>query len=164
LIRIAMGDITDQQVDAIVNSANESLWAGGGVCGAIHAAAGPELERACREIGGCPTGEAVITPGFELKARFVIHAVGPRWRGGGHGEADLLERCYGSLLRVAAENGIRSLAIPSISTGIYRFPLEAAAAIAMRVLRGGDREDLDVRMVCFDALTLEAYAEALRAG
>jgi O-acetyl-ADP-ribose deacetylase (regulator of RNase III) len=106
----------------------------------------------------------VITPGFGLKARFVIHAVGPRWRGGGHGEADLLERCYRNTLRVAASNGIRSLAIPSISTGIYRFPLEAAAAIAMQVLRGGDREDLDVRMVCFDALTLEAYEEALRAG
>jgi O-acetyl-ADP-ribose deacetylase (regulator of RNase III) len=164
LIRIAMGDITDQQVEAIVNSANESLWAGSGVCGAIHAAAGPELERACRAIGGCPTGEAVITPGFRLKARFVIHAVGPRWRGGAHGEVDLLERCYGSLLRVAAENGIRSLAIPSISTGIYRFPLKAAAAIAMQVLRGGDREDMDVRMVCFDALTLEAYEGAWRAG
>lgn len=164
MIRIAMGDITDQQVDAIVNSANESLWAGSGVCGAIHAAAGPELERVCREIGGCPTGEAVITPGFGLKARFVIHAVGPRWRGGGHGEADLLERCYRNTLRVAASNGIRSLAIPSISTGIYRFPLEAAAAIAMRVLRGADSEDLDVRMVCFDAITLEAYEGAWRAG
>jgi O-acetyl-ADP-ribose deacetylase (regulator of RNase III) len=164
MIRIAMGDITGQQADAIVNSANDSLWAGSGVCGAIHAAAGPELERACREIGGCPTGEAVITPGFRLRARFVIHAVGPRWRGGGRGEADLLERCYGNILRVAAANGIKSLAIPSISTGIYRFPLEAAAAIAMRVLRGGDSEELDVRMVCFDALTLEAYEEAMRAG
>ena len=157
MIRIVRGDITTQEVDAIVNAASEGLWAGGGVCGAIHAAAGPELEVACRAIGRCPTGDAVITPGFRLKARFVIHAVGPRWLGGDRGEAALLERCYGSILKVAAENGIRSLAIPSISTGIFRFPIEEAAAIAMRVLRANDREDLNVRMVCFDATTLAAY-------
>lgn len=160
VIRIVRGDITTQEVDSIVNAANEGLWAGGGVCGAIHAAAGPGLEVACRAIGRCPTGDAVITPGFRLKARFVIHAVGPRWLGGDRGEAALLERCYGSILRVAAENGIRSLAIPSISTSIFRFPLEEAAAIAMRVLQANDREDLEVRMVGFDARTVAAYEGA----
>lgn len=160
MIRTVRGDITTQEVDAIVNAAREGLWAGGGVCGAIHAAAGPELEVACRAIGRCPTGDAVITPGFRRKARFVIDGVGPRWLGGDRGVATLLEHCYGSILRVAAENGIRSLAIPSISTGIFQFPLEAAAAIAQRVLRANDREDLDVRVVGFDARTVAVYEGA----
>ena len=162
VIRMVRGDITTQGVDAIVNAASGGLWAGGGVCGAIHPAAGPGLEVASRGIGRCPTGDVVITPGFRLKARFVIHAVGPRWLGGDRGEAALLERCYGSILKVAAENGIRSLAISSISTGMFRPPLVEAAAIAMRVLRANDRQDLDLRMVCFDRRTLAAFDWAWR--
>ena len=128
---VVQGDITKQAVDAIVNAANEKLLRGGGVDGAIHRAAGPELQKACLAIGGCPTGEARITPGFRLQARHVIHAVGPRWHGGGRGEADLLASCYRRSLELAAEHGLRAIAFPGISTGIYGYPLEDATQIAI---------------------------------
>jgi O-acetyl-ADP-ribose deacetylase (regulator of RNase III) len=128
---VAMGNITDQNVDAIVNAANTSLLGGGGVDGAIHRAAGPELLEACRTIGGCLTGEPRITPGFRLKARHVIHAVGPVWSGGAGGERELLASAYERSLELAATHGVHTLAFPSISTGAYRFPLEEAARIAL---------------------------------
>jgi O-acetyl-ADP-ribose deacetylase (regulator of RNase III) len=128
---VVQGDITTQAVDAIVNAANQQLLRGGGVDGAIHRAAGPELQEACNRIGGCPTGEARITPGFRLQARYVIHAVGPRWHGGGRGEADLLASCYRRSLELAAEHGLKTIAFPGISTGIYGYPLEDATRIAI---------------------------------
>jgi O-acetyl-ADP-ribose deacetylase (regulator of RNase III) len=129
------GDITTLAVDAIVNAANEALAPGGGVCGAIHRAAGPELAVACRAIGHCPTGEARITPGFRLKARYVIHAVGPIWRGGGQSEPALLAGCYRASIALAADNGLASIAFPAISTGIYGYPLEAAAGVAVATVK-----------------------------
>jgi O-acetyl-ADP-ribose deacetylase (regulator of RNase III) len=128
---VVQGDITTQAVDAIVNAANQQLLRGGGVDGAIHRAAGPELQEACNRIGGCPTGEARITPGLRLQARYVIHAVGPRWHGGGRGEADLLASCYRRSLELAAEHGLKTIAFPGISTGIYGYPLEDATRIAI---------------------------------
>ena len=134
-IEIHNGDITTLAVDAIVNAANERLAPGGGVCGAIHRAAGPELAKACAEAGPCPTGEARLTPGFDLSARFVIHAVGPVWKGGVAQEAEQLAGCYRESLRLAHEAGAASIAFPAISTGIYGFPLEAATAIAVATVR-----------------------------
>jgi O-acetyl-ADP-ribose deacetylase (regulator of RNase III) len=128
---VLQGDITTQVVDAIVNAANEKLVRGGGVDGAIHRAAGPELQEACSRIGGCPTGEARITPGFRLKAKHVIHAVGPRWHGGRRGEADLLASCYRRSLELAQQEGLKTIAFPGISTGIYGYPLEDATRIAI---------------------------------
>ena len=160
-IRILKGDITQQRVDAIINSANPYLLAGGGVCGAIHRAAGPKLEAACRAIGRCNVGDAVITPAFELPAKFVIHAVGPRWLGGTRDEPELLERCYESIFRLAAENDLRTLAIPSISTGIYHYPLDAAAEIAIRVARKNERPESLIQFACFDDETFSAYRSAL---
>ena len=133
-ITVVQGDITRQPVDAIVNAANSSLLGGGGVDGAIHRAAGPRLLEACRALGGCPTGEARITPGFDLPARWVIHAVGPVWRGGNHDEDDLLAGCYRHALALAGAHGARTVALPAISTGIYGFPLARAARIALRTL------------------------------
>ena len=127
-------DITTLDVDAIVNAANEQLASGGGVCGAIHRAAGPELGNACRELGFCPTGEARITPGFKLPARFVIHAVGPIWRGGSAGESEQLRSAYRAALGLAQEYGLQSIAFPAISTGIYGYPLEAATNIAVSTI------------------------------
>jgi O-acetyl-ADP-ribose deacetylase (regulator of RNase III) len=160
-ISILKGDITLQQVDAIVNSANPSLIAGGGVCGAIHKAAGHELETACKLIGRCSVGYAVVTPAFGLPAKFVIHAVGPRWLDGNRGEPELLERCYESIFSLAAEKDLRSLAIPSISTGIYHYPLDAAAEIAIRVARKHDQSEMLIHFVCFDDQTFGAYQSAI---
>jgi O-acetyl-ADP-ribose deacetylase (regulator of RNase III) len=156
-------DITMLAADAIVNAANESLAAGGGVCGAIHRAAGPELARACARLGGCPTGDARITPGFGLPAKYVIHAVGPVWHGGGFGEADLLASAYRASLRLANEHGLRRLAFPAISTGIYGYPLAPATAIAVGAVRealAGRTTVEDVVFACFSPDVLRAYRAA----
>jgi O-acetyl-ADP-ribose deacetylase (regulator of RNase III) len=146
-VQVVQGDITRLQVDAIVNAANSALRGGGGVDGAIHRAAGPELLQACREYNGCPTGEAVITPGFKLPAKWVIHTVGPVWHGGDHGEPGLLERCYRNSLELALEHDVRTIAFPSISTGVYGYPKDAAARIAVAVMREY-REKLDCIIAC----------------
>lgn len=161
-INAIRGDITTFAVDAIVNSANPSLIAGGGVCGAIHKAAGPELETACRKIGRCEIGSAVITPAFRLPSKFVIHAVGPRWMDGRRGEPNLLRRCYQSIFELADDYPINSLVIPSISTGIYHYPLDAAVKIAIEVSKQFDRQNLNVTFVCFDEITLAEYGAWLR--
>jgi len=154
-------DITTLKVDAIVNAANEQLARGGGVCGAIHAAAGPELARACASVAPCPTGEARITSGFKLPARFVIHAVGPIWRGGGAGEAELLASAYKDALEVARTEGLRSVAFPAISTGIYGYPLQEATRVAVRTVREELSRGGSVREIifaCFSQEALGAYA------
>ena len=165
-LAIIQGDITTQRVDAIVNAANCSLLGGGGVDGAIHRAAGPELLAECRTLHGCETGKAKITKGYRLPASYVIHTPGPVWHGGGHGEEELLASCYRSCLTLAAENGCRTVDFPSISTGVYHFPLEKAARIAVSTIRAC-LEELpqieQVRMVCFDKRTKSFYEEALAA-
>lgn len=156
-------DITRLSVDAIVNAANTHLSAGGGVCGAIHAAAGPELASACRRAAPCPTGEARITPGFRLPARWVIHAVGPVWRGGSAGEPEALASAYRSALELAHHAGARTVAFPAISTGIYGYPLEQATEVAVRTVREWmEGETIPERVVfaCFGAAVLEAYRSA----
>jgi O-acetyl-ADP-ribose deacetylase (regulator of RNase III) len=156
-------DITTLETDAIVNAANESLAPGGGVCGAIHRAAGPELARACAAIGRCPTGEARLTPGFGLPARYVIHAVGPVWRGGGAGEAELLASAYRSAMRLAADHGLRSIAFPAISTGIYGFPLELATPVAVSAVRSSAAAGPSLERVifaCFSPDVERAYRQA----
>lgn len=160
-LEVVEGDITQETTDAIVNAANERLAPGGGVCGAIHAAGGPEIARECRGIGGCPTGSAVATTGGRLPARFVIHAVGPVWHGGGGGEAELLASCYRRSLEVADKLGARSVAFPAISTGIFGYPLSEATTIAVRTVRRADTRVEVVRFVCFDTLTARAYRAAL---
>ena len=163
-IEIIQGDITKQAVDAIVNAANCSLLGGGGVDGAIHRAAGPELLEECRTLHGCKTGEAKITKGYRLPAKNVIHTPGPIWHGGGSGEAELLSSCYRSCLTLASENGCKTVDFPSISTGVYHFPLERAAAIAVGTIREFLKTHSDierVRMVCFDYPTYECYQKAL---
>ena len=162
-IHIEQGDLTTYAVDAIVNAANTSLLGGGGVDGAIHRAAGPALLAECRTLNGCPTGEAKITKGYRLPAKFVIHTPGPIWRGGGHGEAELLQNCYRNCLKLAQENGCATVAFPSISTGVYHFPLDQAAEIALSTLRQTLEEcpGIDeVYMVCFNQASLEAYQRA----
>ena len=158
-LRAILADITTLDVDAIVNAANEQLLPGGGVCGAIHRAAGPELAEACAIVAPCPTGEARITPGFNLPARLVIHAVGPRWFGGDQGEPELLAGAYRSAFHLAKESRVRSIAFPAISTGIFGYPLHPATAIAVRVARevapaSGVEE---VTFVCFSEEVLAAY-------
>ncbi len=161
-IRVCQDDITKLNVDAVVNAANCTLLGGGGVDGAIHRAAGPELLVACRKFNGCPTGEARITPGFRLPARFVIHTPGPVWHGGAHREAELLRNCYENSLKLAMENGCRSIAFPCISTGIYRFPMRNAAQIALdAVMNWKDERPGEVIFCCFSAEQTELYRELL---
>ena len=165
-LEIIQGDITKSDVDAIVNAANCSLLGGGGVDGAIHMAAGTGLLHECRGLNGCRTGEAKITRGYRLPARHVIHTPGPRWRDGQHGEPELLASCYRNCLRLASENGCHTVDFPSISTGIYHFPLDQAAQIAVREITAylADHPEITrVRMVCFDSRTRAAYAAALAA-
>lgn len=157
-------DITTLEADAIVNAANEQLAPGGGVCGAIHRAAGPELARACAAIGHCPTGEARLTPGFGLPSKYVIHAVGPVWRGGGALEAELLAAAYDFSLRLAAEHRLRRIAFPAISTGIYGFPLGPATRIAVDRVRAAVESGSPVEQVVFACFSAEVLAEYRRAG
>jgi O-acetyl-ADP-ribose deacetylase (regulator of RNase III) len=160
-IEAVQGDITREQVDAVVNAANSSLARGGGVDGAIHRAAGPELAAECRTLGGCPTGDAKATSGYRLPARWIIHAVGPVWRGGDQGEPELLASCYRRSLEVADELGARSVAFPAISTGVYGYPPEQAARVAVETLRNAVTRVELARLVAFDQDTLRLYREAL---
>lgn len=162
--RLIGDDITTLEVDAIVNAANNSLLGGGGVDGAIHRAAGPELLAECRTLNGCETGEAKITRGYRLPAKYVIHTVGPVWKGGGHGEAEHLAECYRNSLQLAADNGITSIAFPAISCGVYGYPLEQAARIAVNTVRqcmSLHPDILRIDLVCFNADVHAAYTAAL---
>lgn len=161
---IVQGDITKQEVDAIVNAANSSLLGGGGVDGAIHRTAGPELLKECRQLGGCRTGEAKLTRGYRLPAKWVIHTVGPVWRGGMYNEDQLLASCYRNSLALAVQKGLKTMAFPSVSTGVYGFPVDRAARIVIReitdFLMNNDFID-NIYMVAFDTKTYQAYKEAL---
>jgi O-acetyl-ADP-ribose deacetylase len=157
-------DITTLAVDAIVNAANEQLAPGGGVCGAIHRGAGPELARACAKAGPCPTGEARITPGFHLPAKFVIHAVGPVWHGGNAGEAELLAGVYRTSLRLAREHNLTSIAFPAISTGIFGYPLQAATDIAVETIRSEMGANTTLEQIVFACFSPEVLAAYQRAG
>ncbi|HJW16789.1 MAG TPA: O-acetyl-ADP-ribose deacetylase [Flavisolibacter sp.] len=168
-IEVIQGDITKLQIDAIVNAANSSLMGGGGVDGAIHRAAGPKLLEACRQIvarqGGCKTGEAVITPAGNLNCSYVIHTVGPVWRGGNNGERKLLAGCYTHSLELAIENNVSSIAFPNISTGIYGFPKQEAAIIALETVQAFVKTGPAIEkviFVCFDAENLQLYSTAIK--
>ncbi len=163
-IKIIQGDITKLKTEAIVNAANRTLLGGGGVDGAIHRAAGPELLDYCRNLNGCATGEAKITPGFKLPAKFVIHAVGPVWRGGNYNEENLLANCYKNSLKLAVENELKTIAFPAISTGVYGYPLKEAAKVAVNIVKvffTSDNLIEKVIFVCFDDRTYEAYENIL---
>lgn len=162
-LRAIRADITTLAVDAVVTAANAGLRGGGGVDGAVHRAAGPALLEACRALGGCPTGEARITPGFRLAARWVIHAVGPVWQGGGAGEPDLLAGAYAHSLLLLREAGGKTIAFPAISTGVYGYPPERAVVVALGTVRAdlAMHGDLDVTFCCFDAATLALYEKEL---
>lgn len=165
VIDVLHADITTLAVDAIVNAANSSLLGGGGVDGAIHRSAGPDLLDECRRLGGCATGDARLTKGYRLPAKFVIHTVGPVWRGGECGESRLLESCYRRAIQIAIEAGVKSLAFPSISTGIYGYPIELASVVAISTVRAALSESKTIREVsfcCFSATDLAVYRRALR--
>ena len=164
-LTVYLGDITTLPVDAIVNAANESLLGGAGVDGAIHRVAGPKLLEECRGLGGCPTGEARLTDGYDLPARYVIHTVGPVWKGGDHGEDELLAACYRSCFAIAEENRFRSIAFPAVSAGAYGFPLDRAAAIAVTetVQFLGQNRSVDaVTLVCFSDRAYRCYQDTVR--
>jgi len=163
-IKVVRGDITKLQIDAIVNAANTSLLGGGGVDGAIHRAAGPELLEECKSLNGCPTGEARITKGYRLPANYIIHTVGPVWHGGGNNEENLLTSCYRNSLDLARKNGIKSVAFPNISTGVYRFPKTDAANIAIREVSAylkNIKESIKVIFAVFDEENFTIYSEKL---
>ncbi|MGC8627403.1 MAG: O-acetyl-ADP-ribose deacetylase [Acidimicrobiales bacterium] len=161
-LEAVLGDITQQEVNAIVNAANELLAGGGGVDGAVHRAAGArEMHEACQRLGGCSTGDAKVTPGFALKARWVIHTVGPRWKGGGHGEEQALRSCYRRCLEVADELGVSTIAFPAISTGAYGYPPERAATVAVETLLATPTKVSLARLVAFDERTLALYMDLL---
>ena len=157
MIEVIPGDITNLVVDVIVNAANESLLGGGGVDGAIHRAAGPELLEACRKLGGCPTGEAKITPGFRLEAKWVVHTPGPIWQGGDAREPVLLESCYRNSFNLALEKSAKSIAFPCISTGVYGYPKDAAAGIALKVMRENEKNLVRILACCFSRGDAELY-------
>lgn len=161
-LQIIRGDITHQTVDAIVNAANTSLLGGGGVDGAIHRAAGPQLLNECRTLGGCPTGEAKITKGYNLPAKYIIHTVGPIWHGGTEGEDELLANCYKNSFKLARLHKLTTIAFPSISTGVYGFPVQRASMIAVREIAGAldGNSSLSVLVICFDEHTFRTYLEA----
>lgn len=164
MIEIIQGDITKSDADAIANAANTSLLGGGGVDGAIHRAAGPELLAECRTLGGCETGKAKITKGYKLKAKYVLHTPGPVWHGGKYGEPEKLAGCYRSCLELASRYGCKTVDFPSISTGVYGYPVDKAARVALRTILdylAGHPEIERVRMVCFDSRSKEAYDRAL---
>lgn len=166
-MRAIQADITTLEVDAIVNAANNTLLGGGGVDGAIHRAAGPRLLAACILLGGCRTGDAKITRGYSLPAKFVIHTVGPVWHGGNRGERQLLAECYRRSLEVAAEKGVRTIAFPSISTGVYRYPIEEAAGVAVDAVCNTLRtlaSAMDVTFCCFSQSDLRVYEKTIASG